>query len=131
MSLNEIELGYLGVHPRGHLATVSPNGTPQVKPVGFEYNAEFGTIDIAGYEMAASAKYRNIAEHPSVAFMVEDAIGVGAQGMRFLEIRGLAEPAVTEAADAHLSPHIIRIRPQRIVGWNVDPQRPGTYRRTL
>jgi pyridoxamine 5'-phosphate oxidase family protein len=44
----------------------------------------------------------------------------------FLEIRGVAETAVgTHDPQGHLAPEIIRIRPRRIVSFNVDPDHPG------
>jgi len=49
--------------PHGRLATVQRNGTPQNSPVGFAYNEELGTIDIAGCRMSKSQKYRNIAHN--------------------------------------------------------------------
>lgn len=125
MRLDNAHLGYLTSHHHGRLATVAPNGNPQNKPVGYRYNARLGTIDIAGIDMENSAKYRNIAVNPSVAFVVDDAIGEGAEGMRFLEIRGPAEQARQPAPDPHLSSHLIRIHPRRIVSWNVDPAHPG------
>jgi hypothetical protein len=57
---------YLQGQRRGLLATVAPNGVPQNKPVGFRYNAELGTIDIAGTDMERSAKFRNVAVHPQL-----------------------------------------------------------------
>jgi len=36
-----------------------------VKPLGFTYNAALGTIDIAGFNMSRSAKYRNIQANPA------------------------------------------------------------------
>ena len=39
-------------YPAGHLSTIGPDGTPQVKPLAFTYNAALGTIDIAGYAMS-------------------------------------------------------------------------------
>lgn len=67
--------------------------------------------------MERSAKYRNIGRDPKVSFVVDDAIGEGAAGMRFLEIRGEAEQAG----------ELIRIHPRRLVSWNVDPARPGLH----
>jgi pyridoxamine 5'-phosphate oxidase family protein len=66
------EIDYLNSADLGRLATVQRNGTPQASPVGFTYNAELGTIDIFGYNMAESQKYRNIAVNPKVAFVVDD-----------------------------------------------------------
>ena len=55
MPLDEIYVTYLNGQSRGRLATVTPGGTPQNKPVGFRYNAALGTIDIYGYAMETSA----------------------------------------------------------------------------
>ena len=95
MSLHDAYVRYLTEHHQGRLATVGPDGTPQVKPVGYQYNTETGTIDISGFTMERSAKYRNVAVHPQVAFVVDDAIGEGAQNMRFVEIRGPAQQTMT------------------------------------
>jgi len=93
MTLTEAEQRFLSAQRHGRLATVAPDGIPQVKPVGFSYNQEFGTIDIAGTNMARSAKYKNVQSNPNVAFVADDmpAPERGAGGVRFLEIRGTAE----------------------------------------
>jgi pyridoxamine 5'-phosphate oxidase family protein len=97
MTLNSAEQGYLAAQPRGRLATIAPDGSPQNKPVGFSWNAGLGTIDIYGFGMEQSQKFRNVAGDPRVAFVVDDAPGTGAAGTRFLEIRGLAETASGQA----------------------------------
>lgn len=125
MTFDTPHLDYLTGHDRGRLATVAADGTPQNKPVGYRYNPELATIDIAGFNMERSAKYRNITLHPDVAFVVDDATGEGAAGMRFIEVRGRASQAEEPAAQAHLSSHLIRIHPRRIVSWNIDPASPG------
>jgi pyridoxamine 5'-phosphate oxidase family protein len=139
MALTEAEQRFLAAQRHGRLATIAPDGTPQVKPVGFSYNQELGTIDIAGMNMARSAKYKNIQSNPNVAFVADDVLAPehGAAGVRFLEIRGAAE-AVTAPpgpgqprADGHLAPEIIRIRPRRVLAFNVDPDRPGLQARDV
>jgi pyridoxamine 5'-phosphate oxidase family protein len=132
MPLDRAHVRYLTSHAVGRLATVSPGGTPQNKPVGYRYNASLGTIDIAGYDMEDSAKFRNVAVNPEVAFVVDDAVGEGPDGVRFLEIRGVAEQAVDESFRVHGdSSHIIRIHARRVVSWNVDSGNPGAHAENL
>jgi PPOX class F420-dependent enzyme/OxyR family protein/uncharacterized protein (TIGR02246 family) len=121
MPLDEIYVTYLNGQSRGRLATVSANGSPQNKPVGYRYNADLGTIDIVGFDMERSAKYRNIGVNPAVSFVVDDAVGEGAENMRMLEIRGDAEQVAAGGS------HLIRIHPRRVVSWNVDPGHPGLH----
>jgi len=121
MPLDEIHVTYLNGQSRGRLATVSANGSPQNKPVGYRYNADLGTIDIVGFDMERSAKYRNIGVNPAVSFVVDDAVGEGAENMRMLEIRGDAEQVAAGGS------HLIRIHPRRVVSWNVDPGHPGLH----
>lgn len=126
MTLSDAEVRFLDRQPLGHLATLGPGGAPQVKPVGFTYNQALGTIDIAGLNMGASAKYRNVQANPNVAFVVDEVTEQSMDGAHFLEVRGVAETAVgTHDSQGHLAPEIIRIRPRRIISFNVDPDQPG------
>jgi pyridoxamine 5'-phosphate oxidase family protein len=126
MPLSDAELRFLTRQPRGHLATLGPNGLPQVKPLGFTYNPTLDTIDIAGFNMSGSAKYRNVQANPDVAFVVDEVTEDSMEGAHFLEIRGVAETAVgTHDLQGHLAPEIIRIHPRRIIAFNVDPEQPG------
>jgi PPOX class F420-dependent enzyme/OxyR family protein len=113
---------YLAERRHGVLATVAPSGSPQAKPVGFRYDAEGGTIDIAGYEMEHSAKFRNVGVNPPVALTVDDVPDpdAGAAGVRFMEIRGIAEQVrLQEPARAELGSWVIRIHPRRLVSYNI------------
>jgi pyridoxamine 5'-phosphate oxidase family protein len=126
MTFTDAEQRFMARQTRGHLATIGPDGIPQVKPLGFTYNATLGTIDIAGYQMARSAKYRNVRANPHVAFVVDEVTAPTMEGAHFLEIRGNAETAVgAEDPSGHLAQEIIRIRPRRVISFNVDPDRPG------
>jgi pyridoxamine 5'-phosphate oxidase family protein len=130
MAFTTVEETYLAGQQRGRLATVAPDGTPQNKPVGFHHNAELGTIDIYGFGMESSAKFRNIKVRPDVSFVVDDVVGEGASGVRFLEIRGRAEAAsLAVPPGEHRSASFIRIYPRRIVAYNIEPDRPGFYAR--
>ena len=126
MALDNVAKRYLASQTRGRLATIGSDGVPQNKPVGFTYNAELGTIDIAGFNMDTSAKYRNVGINSNVAFVVDDAVSEGAAGMRFIEVRGQAEQVSVEPSPGvGLSPHIIRVHPRRVISMNIDPDHPG------
>jgi pyridoxamine 5'-phosphate oxidase family protein len=116
------ELAYLREQRLGRLATVQPNGTVQNSPVGFGYNEEGQTIDIGGWNMASSQKFRNVAAGSKVAFVVDDIASVDPWQVRCLEIRGEAE-ALTEPAGSagNLDGPIIRIHPTRVISYGVDP----------
>jgi pyridoxamine 5'-phosphate oxidase family protein len=132
MTLTDAEVRFLVRQPRGHLATLGPNGTPQVKPLGFVYNPTLGTIDITGFNMAASAKYRDVQAHPNVAFVIDEVTEASMAGAHFLEIRGVAEASVgTHDPQGHLAPEIIRVHPRRIISFNVDPEHSGLEARDV
>jgi pyridoxamine 5'-phosphate oxidase family protein len=126
MTFTKAEELFLAGQPRGHLATLGANGIPQVKPLGFTLNPTLGTIDIAGFNMVGSAKYRNVQVRPNVAFVVDEVTGDSMEGAHFLEIRGIAETTTGDHdLPGHLDREIIRIHPLRIVAFNIDPERPG------
>jgi pyridoxamine 5'-phosphate oxidase family protein len=132
MTLTDAESSFLTRQPLGRLATVGPDGGPQVKPVAFTYNASLGTIDIAGFNMAGSAKYRNVRNNPQVAFVVDEVTDPTMAGSHFLEIRGTAETTVgTHDPAGHPAPDIIRIHPRRVLSFNVDPDQPGFAARDI
>jgi pyridoxamine 5'-phosphate oxidase family protein len=91
MPLTEAEIEYLEAQRLGRLATIQPDGSPQVKPVGFRYNADLGTIDIAGFRMSVSQKFRNVSRDGRAALVVDDIASTQPWRVRFLEIRGAAE----------------------------------------
>jgi pyridoxamine 5'-phosphate oxidase family protein len=121
MPFTEAELAYLADQRLGRLATAQPDGTLQVNPVGFSYNPDTRTIDIAGYGMSASQKFRNVAANGRVAFVVDDIASVQPWRVRCLEIRGTAE-AIEDPRDSatDLAGPIIRIHPRRIIGFGID-----------
>jgi len=108
------EIAYLAGQRLGRLATVQEDGTLQVSPVGFSYNPDTETIDIRGYNLAQSQKYRNIGHNGRAAFVVDDVPSVDPWRVRCVEIRGVAE-----AIDEQGSP-LIRIHPKRIISFGID-----------
>ena len=120
-TLSPSQLAYLSTQRLGRLATVRADGSPQCNPVGFTYNAELGTIDIRGYNMGASQKFRNLSANDRVAFVIDDIASLDPWKVRFVEIRGTAE-AVTgeESSQPGMSGEIIRIHPTRVIAYGLD-----------
>jgi pyridoxamine 5'-phosphate oxidase family protein len=64
--------------------------------------------------------------------VVDEVTAPTMEGAHFLEIRGDAETAVgTHDPQGHLAPEIIRIRPRRVISFNVDPDHPGFAARDI
>jgi pyridoxamine 5'-phosphate oxidase family protein len=126
MTFKSHELDFLREADLGRLATIQPDGTPQNSPVGFRYNEALGTIDIAGYRMSKSQKFRNIARNDKVALVVDDITSRNPWRVRCLEIRGTAEqaeigPSLGAAGD-ELDTAIIRVTPKRVISFGIDDQ---------
>jgi pyridoxamine 5'-phosphate oxidase family protein len=130
MTLTNAEIGYLETQSLGRLATIQADGSPQVKPVGFRYHPELGTIDVSGFRMSASQKFRNVSRDGRVALVVDDIASVQPWRVRFLEIRGVAEavPASDQAGGLN-DDALIRIRPVRVLSFGIE-ELPGEPHQT-
>ena len=75
-----------------HLATVRPDGTPQVNPTWFRFDGEFVWLTTT----ASRQKNRNWQHQPAVALSICDP----GQPSRYLEIRGRVERIVPDPQGA-------------------------------
>ena len=119
------EIEYLLNQRLGRLATVGPDCTPQVTPVGFRYNAELDMIDIGGQYLSRTKKFRNILKNSHVSLVIDDILPPWQP--RGVEIRGIAETLPTGGnalfgANYPVDEAIIRIIPTQIIGWGLDPE---------
>ena len=113
----EAELRYLaGGRQLGRIATVGVDGTPHVVPVGWIYNAARDTIDVGGSELERSKKFRDVARSGRAAIVIDDLASVTPWRPRGIEVRGRAELVTSPAP-------LIRIHPERIVSWGLEPHR--------
>ncbi|MFC5752269.1 PPOX class F420-dependent oxidoreductase [Actinomadura rugatobispora] len=122
------EISYIREHRLGRLATVGPDGAPQVRPVAFRFNTGDGTFDIGGKHLATTQKYHNLLANPRAAFVLDDVAPEGSEAPspgfgRGIEIRGSAEARTVRGPEERLAPHhddeLIRIRAARIITWNL------------
>lgn len=120
--LNDAELAYLREQPLGRLATVDGQGRPQANPVGF-FLRDDGTVDIGGYAMGTTKKWRNIAANQNVSLVVDDIASLRPWRVRGVEIRGVAEQVVgPHDLGNRMSEELIRIRPYKVYSWGLEQE---------
>lgn len=76
------------------LATIMPDGSPQVTPVWFDNDGEHILINTN----EGRVKDRNMKIHPKVAMVIQDP----ANPFRYLQIRGEVSGYTREGADKHI-----------------------------
>lgn len=117
------EIDYLKSQRLCRIATVGSNSQPHITPVGFRYNTETDTFDIAGYGgFATRKKWRDVEQNPQVAIVIDDIASVDPWIVRGIEIRGTVETMAT-GGDTVLpgaDPEMFHITPQRIVSWGIE-----------
>ena len=113
-SLTPTERTYLASQRLGRLATSKPDGTLQNSPVGFQHNTETDTIDINGYNLAKSQKFRNVADNGRAAFVVDDIASIDPWRVRCVEIRARAEAIEVDGVP------IIRLHPLQVISFGID-----------
>ncbi|MGA3183725.1 MAG: PPOX class F420-dependent oxidoreductase [Candidatus Dormibacteria bacterium] len=123
MGFTDFELEYLRSQRLGRLATLSPRGTLQNSPVGFQVDEEAGVIAVWGRDMGNTRKFHNVAANGQVAFVVDDLVSVSPWVVRGLEIRGSAEALSGQTPPSgYWSAEVIRIHPRRIITWGIGPE---------
>lgn len=101
------------VHPMARLATVGRDGTPHVMPIGmYRLDEATDAIDTLGRDLSTTKKWRDVVHSGRAALVVDDVLPPFSP--RGIEVRGRAE--VVDGPEP-----AIRIHPERIVAWGLDP----------
>lgn len=121
-AFTDSELRFLSEAGLGRLATIDAAGMPHLVPLGWSYNAALDTVDISGREFDKTRKFRNVANNPNVAFVVDDVLPPWRP--RCVMVRGHAQ-ALTSATDAHgkATGPIVRIHPVEVISWGTEQRR--------
>lgn len=114
------ELEFLASQELCRIATVDGRGRPHVVPVSFRYNADLRTIDIGGHGMGRSKKFRDAARTGRAAIVVDDVLPPWRP--RGVEVRGsvVTLPSGGKGINADFDDDIIRLTPERVIGWGID-----------
>jgi pyridoxamine 5'-phosphate oxidase family protein len=124
MSLTDEEITYLRTQRLARIATVSPDGQPDVTPVGYQYDGNY--LYVGGMNPAKTRKFRNVRPgNTKVALVIDDLVSVNPWTVRGLRIYGNAELVVRQ--EGQFGPgHYMRITPTVSWSWNLDG-RPITH----
>jgi PPOX class probable F420-dependent enzyme len=76
------------------LATMMPDGTPQVTPVWVDYDGQYVLVNSA----RGRQKDRNMERDPHVALCIQDPD----DPYRYIQVRGRVVEITTQGADAHI-----------------------------
>jgi pyridoxamine 5'-phosphate oxidase family protein len=113
----EKELTYLKSQRLARLATVAPDGQPDVVPIGFEYDGS--TFYVSGRDVTRTRKYKNVqAGHGKVALVVDDIQSIDPWRPRGLRVYGTAELVEREGWLGHAL--YMQITPQVSWSWGIE-----------
>jgi len=117
MAFTDEEAAYLESQRLARIATVAPDGQPDVVPVGFEFDGTF--LYVGGMDPARTRKYLNVqAGSSKVALVVDDLVSTQPWTPRGLRIYGTAE-LVERQGQFGTAPYM-RITPTISWSWNLE-----------
>ena len=129
--LSQEEREYLTAERRlARIATVAPDGQPDVTPVGFEFDGE--SFYVGGLDVSRTRKYRNVrAGNTKVALVIDDMASVSPWRPRGIRVYGTAEIVAREGYAGGGS--YLKITPTVTWSWGMEgaPNRPGAQKKTV
>jgi pyridoxamine 5'-phosphate oxidase family protein len=125
MSFTAEEIAYLQSQALARLATVDPDGQPDVVPVAFEFDGEGFWVGGSGPSVLATRKFRNVvAGNRRVALVIDDLPSFEPFIARGIRIYGHAADPVERVGMVGPG-HYIHIRPTESWSWNMAGERAG------
>ncbi len=124
---SEAETNYLKSQRLARIASASVKGTPEVSPVGFEFDGKYFWIGSHSQEIFfTTRRYRNITSGNSkVSLVVDDLESVTPWRPRGIKVTGTAE--VMEHEGIFGRGKYFRIRPKVTVSWGLEPPKEGRW----
>jgi pyridoxamine 5'-phosphate oxidase family protein len=118
---SESEVNYLKTQRLARIATVSPKGTPEVSPVGFEFDGKYFWVGSHSQDIfPRTRRYRNIAKgNARVAIVIDDLVSVNPWRPRGIKVSGTAE--VMEHKGIFGVGRYFRVSPLVSVSWGIEP----------
>jgi pyridoxamine 5'-phosphate oxidase family protein len=127
MPFTDQELAYLRSQPVARVATVGPDGQPDVVPLAFEIDDDGTSVWIGGVgvQVLGTRKFRNVgAGNTHVALVVDDLVSLDPFVARGMRIYGEAGPPVERVG--MVGPGwFLRVTPTVSWSWNLDGEPVG------
>ena len=103
------EVSYIKSQRLARLATVGPDGQPDVVPVGFDFDGTY--FYVGGRAPEQTRKFRNVrAGHSKVALVIDDLASTNPWTPRYLRVYGTADFTERDGYAGHQA--YLRIRPE-------------------
>ena len=121
------ERAYLGSQKLARLATIGPDGAPQVRPVGFGVDEATGAIDVAGHRIGRHKS--GATSCVTDAFPSSSTMSCRRGSPARSRCAGVPRPLPDQAGDGIVPgapPGVIRIHPIRILAFGIEEGGPGT-----
>jgi pyridoxamine 5'-phosphate oxidase family protein len=119
VSFTEEEIAYLQSQPLARVASVSPDGQPDVVPLAFEFDGTFFWVGGTGPAVANTRKFRNVREgNHNIALVIDDLVSLDPFIARSIRVYGYAEPPIER--DGLVGPGLyMRVTPTVSWSWNM------------
>jgi pyridoxamine 5'-phosphate oxidase family protein len=121
MPFSDDEIAYLRSQPLTRLATVGPDGQPDVVPLAFEFDGQGFWVGGIGDAVARTRKFRNVAAgNDRVALVFDDLVSLDPFVARSLRVYGRAGEPVERVSELVGPGVFMRITPTISWSWNLE-----------
>lgn len=124
---SKAETDYLRSQRLARIASVSARGTPEVSPVGFEFDGNYFWIGSHSQEIFfRTRRYKNITGgNGRVSIVIDDLASVTPWRPRGIRVSGTAEVMEHDGIFGHGK--YFRIKPQATVSWGIEQPTEGRW----
>jgi pyridoxamine 5'-phosphate oxidase family protein len=118
---SEDETNYLKSQRLARIASASGTGTPEVSPVGFEFDGKYFWVGSHSQEIFfKTRRYRNITGgNKRVSIVIDDLASVTPWRPRGIKVSGTAEVMEHDGIFGHGK--YFRVTPKLTVSWGIEP----------
>jgi pyridoxamine 5'-phosphate oxidase family protein len=123
MSFTDEEIAYLRSQPITRLATVGPDGQPDLVPLAFEFDGSGFWVGGVGDAVTRTRKFRNVAAgNDRVALVFDDLVSIEPFVARCIRVYGRAGEPVERVSSVVGPGLFMRVDPTVSWSWNLEAE---------